>query len=164
MISLQSAGKSLSRRSLTTRFHKRVEELKTARYVSDAELFKSAYDLFSDIALIWYRGNKHKATDWNSLTRLLRQEFLPKNYNDILFKQIKERTQHPEEPMVYKKNFILSDASKFYTTKLTPKYVGPYFIHKKLNPWNYELTDSQGTIKGVWNAKDLKPYVDEHPN
>ncbi|KAK4877550.1 hypothetical protein RN001_010056 [Aquatica leii] len=80
-------------------FLERVDELKTSRHVSDSELFNSAYDLFSDIALIWYRGNKQKASDWKSLTQLLRQEFLPKNYNDILFKQIKERTQHPEEPM-----------------------------------------------------------------
>lgn len=80
-------------------FLEQVDEMKQSRHVSDDELFNSAYDLFSEVALIWYRGNKKKATDWPSLVKLLREEFLPKNYNDRLFKQIKERTQHPDEPM-----------------------------------------------------------------
>ncbi|KAF5287574.1 hypothetical protein FQA39_LY15903 [Lamprigera yunnana] len=65
----------------------------------DGELYTSANDLFTDIALIWYRGNKKKAQDWKSLCHLLREEFQLKNYNEKLFKQIKERTQHPDEPM-----------------------------------------------------------------
>uniref|UniRef100_A0A1Y1L0V4 RNA-directed DNA polymerase n=1 Tax=Photinus pyralis TaxID=7054 RepID=A0A1Y1L0V4_PHOPY len=65
---------------------------------------------------------------------------------------------------VYKKNFMLSDASKYYTTKLAPKYVGPFYISRRLNPWNYELKDRDGAKKGVFNVKDLKPYVNDSPN
>uniref|UniRef100_A0A1Y1KZF6 CCHC-type domain-containing protein n=1 Tax=Photinus pyralis TaxID=7054 RepID=A0A1Y1KZF6_PHOPY len=80
-------------------FLERVKELKISRHISDKELFDSANDLFSEIALIWFRANKSKVSDWEGLTRLLREEFQPRNYNDMLFKQIKERTQHPDESM-----------------------------------------------------------------
>lgn len=80
-------------------FLERVEELRVSRHVTDQDLFDSANDLFSDIALVWLRANKKKARDWSSLVCLLREEFQPRDYNDKLFKQIKERTQHPDEPM-----------------------------------------------------------------
>lgn len=62
-----------------------------------------------------------------------------------------------QDQLVWKKNFTLSDASKFYTSKLAPKFVGPYRIKKRVSPWTYELVDNSGKSLGVWNAKDLKP-------
>lgn len=57
---------------------------------------------------------------------------------------------------VYRRNFTLSDAAKYYTAKLAPKFVGPFLIHKRLSSWTYELSDLDGNPKGVWNIKDLK--------
>lgn len=59
--------------------------------------------------------------------------------------------------LVWKRNYVLSDASKYFSAKLAPKYVGPLTIKKKISPWTYELVDDKGVHKGVWHAKDLKP-------
>lgn len=59
---------------------------------------------------------------------------------------------------VWKRNFVLSDATKAFTTKLAPKFVGPFTITRILSPWSYELTDSSGRCIGSWHAKDLKAH------
>ncbi|XP_045773871.1 uncharacterized protein LOC123874715 [Maniola jurtina] len=41
-------------------FIERIEELQGCYGVSDAKLFRSAAQLFSDQALIWFRGLKHQ--------------------------------------------------------------------------------------------------------
>lgn len=58
--------------------------------------------------------------------------------------------------LVWKKNFTLSNAAKFYTSKLAPRYVGPFRIKKRVSPWTYELVDLDNKSAGIWNAKDLK--------
>ncbi|KAG5884122.1 hypothetical protein JTB14_009177 [Gonioctena quinquepunctata] len=63
--------------------------------------------------------------------------------------------------MVWKRNYVLSDASKYFTRKLAPKYVGPYYIKKRLSPWTYELRDVDGNSKGSWHVKDLKPSLQD---
>lgn len=57
---------------------------------------------------------------------------------------------------VWRKNFVQSDAANYFTSKLAPKFVGPFYIRKRLSPWTYELQDKDGVSKGVWNIKDLK--------
>lgn len=59
---------------------------------------------------------------------------------------------------VWKRHFSLSDASKHFTSKLAPKYVGPYKICRILSPWSYELRDTDGRSIGIWHAKDLKAH------
>ncbi|KAJ8940177.1 hypothetical protein NQ314_010802 [Rhamnusium bicolor] len=58
---------------------------------------------------------------------------------------------------VYRKNFVLSDAAQHFSSKLAPKYVGPFIVAKKVSPWTYELKDVDGRFRGTWHAKDLKP-------
>lgn len=59
--------------------------------------------------------------------------------------------------LVWRKNYVQSDAARFFSQKLAPKYIGPFMIKKKISPWTYELADRQGNLKGTWHAKDLKP-------
>lgn len=59
---------------------------------------------------------------------------------------------------VWKRNYVLSDATKNFTSKLAPKFLGPYIVHKIVSPWSYELIDSKGRNLGVWHAKDLKAH------
>ncbi|KAJ8964964.1 hypothetical protein NQ317_017107 [Molorchus minor] len=66
--------------------------------------------------------------------------------------------------MVWKRNFVLSDASKYFSKKLAPQFVGPFSVKRKLSPWTYELEDKDGRSVGIWNAKNLKSAtsVDEN--
>ncbi|KAG5886535.1 hypothetical protein JTB14_002032 [Gonioctena quinquepunctata] len=69
------------------------------------------------------------------------------------------RRRHVEylpNQLVWKKNYVLSNASKYFSQKLAPRYVGPFLIYKKISPWMYELRDQAGNPKGVWHTKDLK--------
>lgn len=80
-------------------FLERVTELAQARGVNKNELFSSAIDLFSGKALIWYRSIKNSVTDWDSLVSLLKLNFLPSDYDDKLWEEIKQRSQGREEPV-----------------------------------------------------------------
>uniref|UniRef100_A0A1Y1N3D6 RNA-directed DNA polymerase n=1 Tax=Photinus pyralis TaxID=7054 RepID=A0A1Y1N3D6_PHOPY len=64
---------------------------------------------------------------------------------------------------VWRKNKSISDATKNYTAKLTPKYLGPFTIRKKIGYLTYELQDSHNKFAGTWHVQDLKPYLnDDH--
>lgn len=51
--------------------------------------------------------------------------------------------------LVWRRNYVLSDAAKYYTQKLAPKYIGPFLVKKILSPWTYELVDTDGQSRGV---------------
>lgn len=63
--------------------------------------------------------------------------------------------------VVYKRNYVLSDAAKFFSHKLAPRFVGPFYIRKRLSPWTYEIRDEFGNSKGIWHVKDLKPSPED---
>lgn len=66
--------------------------------------------------------------------------------------------QFYEGNKVWKKNYVNSDASRYFSSKLAPKYVGPYLIRKKISPWTYELESLDHRPSGVWHIKDLKGH------
>lgn len=78
-------------------FLKKVEKSRVPRGISRAELFRSAADLFTDKASIWFRANRKWVHDWDNLVAALRAEYLPHNYDRKLFEEIKRRTQGPGE-------------------------------------------------------------------
>lgn len=86
----------LNQMSLHT-FVNRVESLRVARYVSKHELWHSATDLFEGNALLWYETNRHLFKSWDELVVGLRDAFLPINYEEKLYDDIRRRTQHPSE-------------------------------------------------------------------
>ncbi|KAK9892338.1 hypothetical protein WA026_019792 [Henosepilachna vigintioctopunctata] len=45
---------------------------------------------------------------------------------------------------VYRGNFVLSDDSKQFAQKLSPKFIGPLIVETKTSPWTYELLDVRG--------------------
>lgn len=59
---------------------------------------------------------------------------------------------------VWKRNFVLSDATKAVCAKLAPKFIGPFVVSKKISPLVYQLKDEKGKIIGNWHVSDLKPY------
>lgn len=60
---------------------------------------------------------------------------------------------------VWKKNKILSDASKHISAKLSPKFIGLFTIKRKIGNWTYELLDEKGKSIGIWHVQDLKPLI-----
>ncbi|KAJ8927539.1 hypothetical protein NQ314_019981 [Rhamnusium bicolor] len=80
-----------------TTFLERVEEKRRSRGISRARLFTDAVDLFESDAHTWYNLVKNWATDWESLIELMREQFLPENFDRDLFEEIKRRTQGSQE-------------------------------------------------------------------
>lgn len=60
--------------------------------------------------------------------------------------------------VVWKKNFVLSDATKNFSKKLAPKYVKCLVTKIRGSGKVYELSDLDGRILGDFHVKDLKPY------
>lgn len=78
-------------------FIERLEELCEARGISEASLHKSALDLFSDGALLWYRGIKASVGSWSELKKHLLTAFAPPDYDMRLISEITNRTQGQAE-------------------------------------------------------------------
>ncbi|KAG5870678.1 hypothetical protein JTB14_023894 [Gonioctena quinquepunctata] len=85
--------------------------------------------------------------------KLLKAAERNKRYYDLRHRDVKYEVGDE----VYRKNFVQSDAAKFYSSKLANKFVGPFIVFKKVSPWVYELKDPDGRFRGSWHAKDLKP-------
>lgn len=78
-------------------FLERVVELRDARGATDEILFKSAIDLLTVPALIYYRGNKSDFHSWKDLVNGLKAEFRAHNYDERLFAEIRSRTMRKNE-------------------------------------------------------------------
>jgi len=63
---------------------------------------------------------------------------------------------------VYKRNYTLSDATAYYSSKLAPKFIR-CTISKKISRLVYELIDSEGKNLGRWHVKDLKAVPPDEP-
>lgn len=80
-------------------FIERAEELRMAKGLTKAQLFRAAVELFEDRALIWFRANREKIGGWDRLVEELKAEFLPSDYDDRLRDEIRRRTQGRDETM-----------------------------------------------------------------
>lgn len=114
-------------------FLQRVSELSFARKVSEDELYRSALDLFTGKALMYYRANRHRVTNWNSLVALLRAQFQPRDYDDKLKEEIKHRTQAPGESI----GLYIAAMESLYSrlTDLVPEAEQVKTIRKNLLPY-----------------------------
>lgn len=88
-----------STRSSVNAFLLRVEELSEARGVSEKELFHSAIEFFEADALVWFRSIKSTVSDWKGLVTLLKRDFLPPDFDELLWTEIKSRQQGRNEPI-----------------------------------------------------------------
>lgn len=78
-------------------FLERVEELRVARNVSKSKLFTTAIDLFSGDAVPWYRSARGKVNSWDELITELKLDFLPADFDDIVWEEIRSRRQFKGE-------------------------------------------------------------------
>lgn len=71
----------------------------------------------------------------------------------------KRSIEFNEGDVVWKKNYVLSNAANNFCAKLAPKYVECRVI-RKASPLVYELVDMRDKNLGRWHVKDLKPGVE----
>lgn len=60
---------------------------------------------------------------------------------------------------VLKRNFPQSNAVNYFSTKLAPKFTGPFIISKKVSPLVYQLKKEDGSNLGNWHVSDLKRFI-----
>lgn len=118
-------------------FLERIEELRVARRASKEHLFCSAIELFSGIALLWYRSMREEVHDWDSLVSALRAHFLPPDYDFDLLQSIHARKQKPSEKVIeyvatlrhlFQK--LIVPLSEFERIRILKKNLLPCFRHK----------------------------------
>lgn len=84
--------------SSVTSFLERLEELRLSRNVSHDQLLRSAAELFTKDALIWYRTQTFQT--WEELVKKLKEDFQPYNYEYDLWEEIRRRSQGAKERVV----------------------------------------------------------------
>lgn len=118
-------------------FLESVEEHSVSRNITKEELFSTATDLFTGEALVWYRSIKHQIDSWQSLTRELRREYQPFDYEDRLWEEIRSRSQGPDERIGYYLAVMDTLFRRLPTPpteeeklKILRKNVDPYYIER----------------------------------
>jgi hypothetical protein len=95
-------GLSFNGKTNLPAFLEKENDLMVARGLTEEELFRSAYDLFEEPALAWYRSVRDRIGDWQSPVKLLKKNFLPPDYDERLLDEIKSRYQtRDESPAIY---------------------------------------------------------------
>lgn len=61
--------------------------------------------------------------------------------------------------VVLKRNYPQSDATKHFSAKLAPKYVGPFIVTEEVSPLVYTLADMKGKRIGNWHVADFKKFI-----
>lgn len=61
--------------------------------MSYGKVFRSAAELFTESALLWYRGISSSVDSWEDLKQELLDEFLPSDFDYRLMEELKTRTQ-----------------------------------------------------------------------
>lgn len=84
--------------SSVTSFLERVEELRLSRNVSHEQLLRSAVELFTKDALLWFRTQHFSS--WSDLVDKLKRDFQPYDYSLDLWDEIRKRTQGSKERVV----------------------------------------------------------------
>lgn len=116
-------------------YEKNLSEVTPGTTLDDVSKNKAFNEIFKGVRKRLEAAGEYSANRYNLRRRYL--EFLPNQ-------------------LVWRKNYVLSDASKYFASKLAPKYIGPFLITRRISPWSYELRDNDGNNKGVWNIKDLR--------
>lgn len=78
-------------------FLESVEELRAACGISKYQLIGVAIVLFKGVALDWFRANINQSHSWDNLVQMLRSAFLPGEYEEDLWADIRTRTQGQQE-------------------------------------------------------------------
>lgn len=144
-----------------TAFFEKVEELSMARNVSKSVLFESGFDLFSDKAYQFYKDCRTRIQSWDELVEEFRQEYLPAYHNDVLFEELKKRTQHPSETIgVYlavmagyfgRLRCPISEGAKL---SIIMKNLHPYYQDRLREPLPKTINDLRSACRRIEATRD----------
>lgn len=84
--------------SSVNNFLQRIEELRVSRGLTKDRLLRSAPELFTRDALLWYRMGTFSSRD--DLVNKLRFAFQPYDYEQALSEEIQKRTQGSQEKLI----------------------------------------------------------------
>src|SRR5699024_8206386 len=107
-------------------------------------------------------GRDHYANELGNLTEVFEEvrqrlhQAYKRNANQYNLR--KRDVEFSVGDKVWRKNKVLSDASKHFSAKLAPRYVLS-IVSKKISKLIYSLRNADGTDAGEYHVKDLKPYL-----
>jgi hypothetical protein len=78
------------------------------------------------------------------------------------YKQGRVKWKPQIQDKVLVKGEYMSDASQGITRKFQRPYEGPFIITKLINSNIYEISDATGKVRGIFNIRHLKPYLDSN--
>lgn len=148
-------------------FLERVNELSESRGVSTQQIFRSAVELFEGKALVYYRSLKDKITDWNTLCEYFRDEFLPRDFNEKIWEQIKSRTQGDKESIAIYVAFMNNLFSRLTVQvdesvklKILRKNILPFYQNQLLLVDVHSIDDLIKLCRKIEdNRKDILNFV-----
>lgn len=141
-------------------FLNRIDELSKARNVTKSELLASAADLFSDKAYIWFKSIENSVNDWDQLVALLKTYFLPSDFDDRIWDDIRDRTQGKKEPI----HIYIAVMQTYFNLLQKPVHEGTKlrYIRKGILPhYNERLSVVTNPIKTVSELLDWCRKIDE---
>lgn len=83
--------------SSVTNFIDGIEELRIACGITKYQLLDASIVLFSGTALSWFRAIRPSVLTWDELIEQLKSTFLPPEYDEEIWNEIRSRTQGAEE-------------------------------------------------------------------
>ena len=89
------------------------------------------------------------------MTKKLKEAYLKNCHSYNL--RCRKADVHNASDRVWKRNYVLSDASKYFSSKLAPRFI-ECVITNKVPPLVYQLADESVKDIGRWHVKDLKPW------
>lgn len=78
-------------------FIERVEDLRSSRGVTHAQLFAAASDLLTGSAMVWFRDNRSSVSTWNELITALKMVFLPLDLDSDIRRKLEVMKQSNNE-------------------------------------------------------------------
>ncbi|KAJ8982411.1 hypothetical protein NQ317_017213 [Molorchus minor] len=149
-------------------FFEKVEELRVARNVSKEALLDAGIDLFEDKAYQFYKECRKRVSDWDELVDEFRDEYLSANHNDLLFDELRKRTQHPSETIgVYLAvmssyfNRLGCPISEEVKLSIVTKNLHPFYQDRLRDPLPNSMSELRAICRSMEARRDLmNSYVE----
>lgn len=157
-----------SRSLSVTAFFEKVEELRIARNVPKDVLLDSGVDLFGDKAYQFYKDARLRVTSWEELCDEFKREYLSAHHTDLLFDELRKRTQHPSESI----GVYLAVMSSYFSRlgcqiseeakmSIITKNLHPFYQDRLRDPLPQTIEDLRQVCRRMEDRRDaINSYVE----